>query len=352
MKPSDDVASLLSRFGASADSYREIEPDLHYVEPQLAEPSIAAPTPLPRSMAEPDSNLPLPPTPLATEQKVPLRTLLQELAQQRQAQALTTEHHQPPQQPIVHAKVIAVVSTNGGVGKSTLASALAITLRRPDGQTIALDLDPQNALQLHLGVTSSVPGISQTIIGEDSWLSICQSGFADTKLLAYGAAELNQRLSLEHTLESDPAWLGRQLQKMALSERDTVIIDTPSSSTVYVNQALEIADIVVVVILADAASYANLTHVDPLLAPYLAREKPLFCTFVINQVDESRQLSLDMSHVLANRLGARLLGTVDQDDFIGESLAYERNPFAHLPPTRGCQNILDIAEALNQQLSL
>ncbi|WP_269799934.1 AAA family ATPase [Herbaspirillum huttiense] len=87
-----------------------------------------------------------------------LRSMLGEAAQQRQAQQEASPEggsaglsYGPP--PSTPAHVIAVVSPKGGVGKTTLCSALACSLAR-HGRVIAIDLDPQNALQYHLGVSA------------------------------------------------------------------------------------------------------------------------------------------------------------------------------------------------------
>ena len=47
--------------------------------------------------------------------------------------------------------VISVVSAKGGVGKTTLSACLAMGLAA-SRDVLAVDLDPQNALKLHLGV--------------------------------------------------------------------------------------------------------------------------------------------------------------------------------------------------------
>ena len=47
--------------------------------------------------------------------------------------------------------VVAIVSAKGGVGKSTIAANLAVALNRHARTVLAVDLDPQNALHLHLG---------------------------------------------------------------------------------------------------------------------------------------------------------------------------------------------------------
>lgn len=113
---------------------------------------------------------------------------------------------------------------------------------------------------------------------------------------------------------------------------------------------LAIADIAVVVTLADAASYSSLERMSRLLAPYLQRETPLQCRYVINQLDTSRQFSLDMCEVLKRKVDNQLLGVIRQDHFLGEALAYERNPLTQTPATRGCRDILDVAGSLCELL--
>ena len=49
-------------------------------------------------------------------------------------------------------KILTIASAKGGVGKTTVTENLAMALARQTGRTVlAVDLDPQNALALHLG---------------------------------------------------------------------------------------------------------------------------------------------------------------------------------------------------------
>jgi chromosome partitioning protein len=54
--------------------------------------------------------------------------------------------------------VIAVISPKGGVGKTTVAVNLASTLAAGGRAVRLVDLDPQNALRLHLGADPADPG--------------------------------------------------------------------------------------------------------------------------------------------------------------------------------------------------
>jgi len=380
MHLSDDIANLFKRFGGSAQDYLEVEPSYDYaeetatqlietlnalqpvapVEP-LSQAAASAPidipdVPSPAVSAPPVSVAPLPAAvnatavaPLAAAVGVTsLSRLLAEIEQQREVSAI----HAPAQageRTVLKAKVIAMVSAKGGVGKSTLAAALASTLKRDGGRTLALDFDPQNALCLHLGGNDQWPGIAQDHSQQD-WRRLLRDGFSASHCLAYGMVNEDERVDFESALRADPTWLARHLAGLELGERDTVIIDTPCGATAYLAQALAIADVAVVVTLADGASYSSLEQMDRLLAPYRQGERPLSCKYVINQLDTSRQFSLDVCEVLKRKIGNSLLGVVRQDHFLGEALAYERNPLAHTLSTRGCQDILDVAGALCELL--
>ncbi|AMB86896.1 cell morphology protein [Pseudomonas agarici] len=369
MHRSDDIANLFQRLGGSAQSYREIDPSYDYAEetatqlttsvsdlqPLDAMPPVEASllsveallgsqTPGPTPVVEPS-----PIASAASGNPTSLSRLLAEIEQQREA-AVVDVPASTTVRPILKPKVIAVVSVKGGVGKSTLASALASTIKRSGGRTLAIDLDPQNALCLYLGGNEQWLGIAQQYPKPQGWRQLIREDFSASHCLAYGVVNEEERLDFEHDLRTDPLWLVRHLSDLGLGERDTVIIDTPPGATVYLAQALAIADIAVVVTLADAASYTSLNQMERLLAPYLQRDKPLQCKYVINQLDTSRQFSLDLCEVLKKRTGSQLLGVIRQDHFLGEALAYDRQPLAHTPSTRGCQDILDIAGSLCELL--
>jgi len=362
----DDIANLFNRFGGSVESYREIEPSYDYIEDAVEpfNPGMSAAQSLGEILASELVAASLVPPPergvgvepsrvlsspsMAYAGATPLSRLLAEVGQQRGDGSAERSVGQGA--PRLKAKVIVVVSAKGGVGKSTLAGALACAIKRSGGRTLALDLDPQNALCLHLGGSEEWPGIAQSESADAAWQPLIRKGFAGSRCLAYGVAAESARRSLEHRLENDRLWLARHLAHLALDEQDTVVIDTPPGATVYLAQALEIADVVLGVTLADAAAYTSLKQLDRLLAPYLQRENPAQYKVVINQLDTSRQFSLDLCEVLKKRAGHQLLGVIRQDHFISEVLAYDRNPLAHTPSTRGCEDVLDLAGSLCELL--
>ncbi|MEO8488495.1 cellulose biosynthesis protein BcsQ [Pseudomonas sp.] len=222
-------------------------------------------------------------------------------------------------------KVVALVSINGGVGRSTLVTALSSGLQRHGESVVALDLDPQNALLHHFGVSSSSPGIGRTSLAHGQWAPLQQPGFAGCQVLPFGTVDIEQQHSLERWLKHEPQWLARRLASMGLTERQTVIIDTPAGNNVYFHQALSVADVVLVVVQADAACLGTLGNLDVLLAPHLECERPPAVHVVVNQVDESSAFSLDMLEALKQRLGKAPL-EVNRDMKINEALAFATDP--------------------------
>ena len=365
MKYVDDITKLFTRFGANAESYQEIQPNYKDfkdapVTPVLAEPEPSAALPPPTStptppvflLDEPQPSLligapkspPLtePPASSATGDRQRLSDLLRELNQVRRDGLPETTRKR------TKAKVIAIVSANGGVGKSTVVAGLAKTLRRPGGRTIAIDLDPQNALSSHLGITRQAPGLIQLKEQDADWGAHRLPGFSDSECLPFGTGEVNDRRLLKQLMLEDSDWLNQHLASMDLSENDTVILDTPSGATVYSQQALDAADLVLVMTVADAASYLALDTMTQWLET--TRRRAQRHRYVLNQRDDSRSFSRDMGVLFLRRLGADLIGTIRLDHQFNESLAYGRDLIQYAPESIGCQDVLSLSGAVHALL--
>jgi cellulose synthase operon protein YhjQ len=232
---------------------------------------------------------------------------------------------QPLITPVLRPKIVALVSSNGGVGRSTLVTALSSGLQRHGESVVALDLDPQNALHHHFGVSSTLPGIGRTSLEHGQWGPLQQLGFAGCQVITFGDINIQQQENLERWLKHEPDWLAQRLASLGLSERQTVIIDTPAGNNVYFHQALNVADVVLLIVQPDAACLGTLDHLDTLLAPYLEGQCPPTVHVVVNQVDESNAFSLDMVEAFKHRLGADPL-EVHRDMAINEALAFATDP--------------------------
>jgi len=348
MSRTDDISNLFSRFGATSDSYHEFDSQFDYPNTPPAQvksplPAQAtAPVPVGLPLVAPAQEVLVQPevqAPLMSSADVatPLRNLLAEVALARQAETQSLQAQL--RTPQCKARVVVLVSAKGGVGKTTLAASLASSVRLEGGKTLAIDLDPQNALHHHLGIASGVTGMGST-----HWSSHLQQGFNDVQVLPYGVLSDEQHCALEREMSQDRHWLARQLERMALGTHDLVIVDTPSGRSAYLQQALDVADQVLVVTAADAASFIALEHMDRLLGADVAR------SYVVNCFEPDREFSRDMLQVLKRRLGAQLMAVVVQDHSFGEALAYGHNPLAAPAGSAGGEGVLQLGEQLKTVL--
>ena len=348
MSRTDDISNLFSRFGATSDSYHEFDSQFDYPNTppaQVKSPlpaQAAAPVPVGLPLVAPAQEVSVQPevqAPLMSSADVatPLRNLLAEVALARQAETQSLQAQL--RTPQCKARVVVLVSAKGGVGKTTLAASLASSVRLEGGKTLAIDLDPQNALHHHLGIASGVTGMGST-----HWSSHLQQGFNDVQVLPYGVLSDEQHCALEREMSQDRHWLARQLERMALGTHDLVIVDTPSGRSAYLQQALDVADQVLVVTAADAASFIALEHMDRLLGADVAR------SYVVNRFEPDREFSRDMLQVLKRRLGAQLMAVVVQDHSFGEALAYGHNPLAAPAGSAGGEGVLQLGEQLKTVL--
>lgn len=247
--------------------------------------------------------------------------------------------------PALRPKVVALVSMNGGVGRSTLATALSSGLQRHGESVVALDLDPQNALHHHFGVSAALPGIGRTSLEHGQWSPLQQLGFAGCQVITFGDIDIQQQENLERWLKHEPTWLAQRLASLGLNERQTVIIDTPAGNNVYFHQALNVADVVLVIVQADAACLGTLDHLDVLLAPHLEGQNPPAVQVVVNQVDESNPFSLDMVEAFKQRLGKAPL-EVHRDMAINEALAFAADPLDNVAKRLASDDINEICRVL------
>jgi len=249
--------------------------------------------------------------------------------------------------------VLSVVSAKGGVGKSTVAANLAVALHDLGHPVLAIDLDPQNGLRFHFSFeVGSGNGLSSSG-GDASALSglaeITPSGVA---LIPYGQCDEAQRLGFEAGLVHRPAWLSDALGNMSLADNAIVVIDTPPGPSVYMTQALTAASLAIAVTLPDAGSYVTLPQLRSLFESYcLGRPEFRGYGFIVNQVDQGRQLSRDVATMLRASFGDRIIGRIHQDQAISEALAFGQSVFQYAPHSEGARDVMACARWISGRLA-
>lgn len=142
----------------------------------------------------------------------------------------------------------------------------------------------------------------------------------------------DDRETFEALLDDHPFWVGEQLQRTGLNQDAVVLIDTPPGSSVYLKQVFACADLVLIVLLADAGSYATL----PAMASWLAEMHTLYgptkSLYVLNQVDRTDPLNRDVATLLTQHLGAQLVPIgIHSDEAAGEALAFNQPVLTYDP---------------------
>ncbi|MDM0035417.1 cellulose biosynthesis protein BcsQ [Variovorax sp. J22P271] len=250
--------------------------------------------------------------------------------------------------------VVAVIGAKGGVGKTTVAANLGTSLAEAGHPVLAIDLDPQNALRFHLALdrTACECGLAGALAGRASWAQAMQPGRGGVVLLPFGAIDDEHQIDLERQLADHPGWLAETLARFRLPPETLVLLDTPPGPSVYLQQALRVAQLGVVTVLPDAGSFATLPLVDRMVDKY-CRGRPDFIASVciVNQVDAGKRLNRDVLQALRQELGDRLLGVVHQDQAVCEALASATDVRRYAPFSQAADDFVQCARQLLRRLA-
>lgn len=230
--------------------------------------------------------------------------------------------------------LIAFVSPKGGVGKTTIAAHIAAILAQRGYRVLALDLDPQNALRLHLGLAMQDEAgfMAELAQGQGQgqgtpWRNLVRHSPYGPGVLAHGALDPLQVLTLNQRLFNEPAALATPVAEMLADPALVLLADCPPGPTAAFAALLPLVSEMVVVMLADAGSAALLPQVASgrfLGRGTLAARAADRVGVVLNQVDLDSPLSTAVLNAAERSLGPRLLGPVAYDVALAEALANKR----------------------------
>jgi chromosome partitioning protein len=173
-------------------------------------------------------------------------------------------------------QVIALVSTKGGVGKSTLAECLAVAAMK-DGQSVyLLDLDPQQSTA--------------------AWWRRRQG--PDNPMLVTGVETASRAIAL---------------LKQKKAERDVIIIDTPGSFLGVINDAIQEASAIVVVVQPSPKDLEAQGAVEGLIQKSALHGRTLY---VLNRVDRTSTLARSAVETLRPKIVREPVLIGDRTDYV------------------------------------
>lgn len=252
--------------------------------------------------------------------------------------------------------IVGVVSMKGGVGKTTttanLASAMASMLG--PNRVSVLDLDPQNGLRWHFGVDhAGSMGVCELSLRGAGWVPVSTGVEFDVICLPYGDPTEPRRVAFESLLSEHPDWVGAQIEAAGLADDAVLLIDTPPGPSVYLKQVFACADLILVVLLSDAGSYATIPAMEAWAAAMGEVRPGVRMFYLLNQIDRSDPLNRDVADVLLESLGPRLAPiAIHSDEAVGEALATQQPVLLYDPHGQASHDFSRLAswviDSLNQ----
>ena len=247
--------------------------------------------------------------------------------------------------------LVCLTSPKGGVGRTTLAATLGVALHRLGRRVVAVDLDRQNALRLNFELPEELPGIADEIDGGRDWSDLAVETPAGIGLIPFGAVSATQALRLSTQVTQNPGWLGRQLRPL-LDQRDLVVVaDMPAGPSALNVETDPLADLHLLVLLADAMSLALLPKLQHGDFVFGGGERMPSLGYVLNQVDPRRQLCRDVLALSRDVLGDALYGMIHQDEGVAEAAACQLTVLDYAPDSVASQDIMAIARRVQSTLA-
>ena len=224
--------------------------------------------------------------------------------------------------------IVGVISMKGGVGKTSVTANLAASLGAQLGaeRVFAVDLDPQNGLHWHFGLCDQEEsGVCTLSLQGGNWRDAFLESEFDVACLPYGIVTEPDRESFEQGLSTSGHWTGEQLGRAGLTDGAVVLLDSPPGPSVYLKQVFDCADLILVVLLADAGSYATIPDMETWLDDYAALRPGLKVFYILNQVDRSEALNRDTTAFLRQQLRHRLCPIdIHTSEEVAEALAFQQ----------------------------
>lgn len=243
--------------------------------------------------------------------------------------------------------LICVCSPKGGVGKTTLAANLAWAMARAGNKVLALDFDVQNALRLHFGVPlTDGRGYAARAAESADWSQSVLSTGSNLFVLPYGDVTEAQRWAFEECLTRDEHFLSRGLSSLLNYPGLIIIADFPAGPSPALKAVSRLADLHLVTLMADTASLSLLPHVENNRLTGEALNQKAGQYVVLNQSDNRRQLSRDVTTLVEERLGENVLGVIHRDESVSEANASQQAIFDFNPASSAAFDIELIARRI------
>lgn len=246
-------------------------------------------------------------------------------------------------------KTVALVSTAGGAGRTTLTAALAVLMARRNRPVAALDLDPQNMLGAHLGLDTFAPaGLGQAIAEHARpWSGNTWRNAEGVLFAPHGETTPAERAAYEARLAVEPRWLADALALIDFPRHGVALVDTARIPSLQAEQAVRAADLVLCVTAPEPAACATLARRFGSL-----RDLGKTVKVVVNRLNPAREMQRDALALLRAAVGdaLELAHRVHFDAAVPDSLARGGWIFDDVPHSQASHDLHGLANWLDAWL--
>lgn len=241
------------------------------------------------------------------------------------------------------SKVYTITSGKGGVGKTTIAANLGVSLGRMHKKTVVVDAD------LAMGGIATVLGLDETPVTLHELLA----GKGSVEKATYstqGVSVVPSGPTIAGFLKADPKRLKGVVDKLTKTY-DYVIIDSPPGLNKYSLVPLKNADEVLLVVTPDLPAVratAKLRRVIEALNVDIrgvvinrSRKPSVFARLM---GDKKFMKAEDIEH----RLKTKILGIIPEDSAVIESINMEKSVVAHKPKSSASKALSALAKSLTK----
>ncbi len=253
------------------------------------------------------------------------------------------------------AKVIAVVSQKGGVGKTTTAANLGAAFAREGQNVLLLEVDPQGALAPCFGIdpTTIQHGLASVLQDHiEPRAAVIETSMAGVSLLP-ALAPHEDELELERCASAHTMHL-REVVDALVPHYDVVIVDAPPTLGFLARMTLAAADSYLVPVQAEQFAYRTLDRLIDTVETIKKDFNPeLTCEgLLITMVDLRTRMSVKVVNQLYENFGDKVLMSMVPRTVTLQDMPVKGKPtVVHAAASRGGKAYNDVAQEImaNQQ---
>lgn len=229
--------------------------------------------------------------------------------------------------------VIAVQGLRGGIGATSITAALAWALQQLEESVLVIDFSPDNLLRLHFNMPyEQANGWARAAMDGNRWQQQAMRYMPLLDFLPFGQLNMNEQRHLSGSLSSFD-WQEKLADLKAAGDHRWILLDVPAGDSPLTQQALALADHVLLLIVADAAIHARL-HQQAL---------PVGCHFLLNQFSAASHLQQDMHQLWLQSLRNLLPLFIHRDEAVAEALAAKQPLGEYAPQSLAAEEINTLA---------